>query len=62
MICTFTMLPADDEADVEGFACSTDNIGGARVAPQTYGEFFNVMLVAAQTGSYCPSVIPSYNS
>jgi hypothetical protein len=62
MICTSTMLLVEDEVEVEGFACSTDNIGGARVGPQTYGEFFNVMLVAAQTGSYCPPVIPSYNS
>ena len=50
---------SNDEAEVEGFGCPTDRIGGARVAPETYGQAFAVILYAAQTGNYCPPVKPA---
>ena len=59
MNTTSTMPLVDDEAEVQGFGCPTDNIGGRRVLPETYGEAFGVLLYAAQTGNYCPPVIPA---
>ena len=55
-----TAKAAAADADVEGFGCPTDGIGGARVLPETYGEAFDVLQYAAQTGTYCPPVKPTW--
>ena len=48
------------DAEVEAFGCPTDGIGGARVLPETYGEAFDTLLYAAQTGQYCAPVKPTF--